>query len=131
MVTSKSLWPGWVFPGIPIPFWSEFSTQVGEFVRQNNLQAANEKGLVDAGMSIKAIGMPMAATGEKMAFDQSIKGGNRIHLHFNNQIYLLTDQQWAQFSAKVIDTCKARVAAAKTIDFQTAVMLGSVIQSMH
>jgi hypothetical protein len=133
MLTNKvvTVWPGWIFPGIPIPFWVHYSTQIGEFIQKNKLQAATEKDLAAAGMSLKAAVMPKVATGVKQAFDQGIKGGNRIHLHFKDQIYLLTDQQWTQFSARVIETCKAKLAGAKTIDFETTVMLGAITEGMR
>jgi hypothetical protein len=133
MVTNKvdAVWSGWIFPGIPIPFWNKYSSQIGEFIQRNKLQAATEKDLAAAGMSLKAAVMPKAVTGAKQAFDLGIKGGNRIHLHFKDQIYLLTDQQWSQFSARVIETCKAKIAGAKTIDFETTVILGAITDGMR
>ncbi|HTX89880.1 MAG TPA: hypothetical protein VMC09_01575 [Anaerolineales bacterium] len=133
MVANKvvALWPGWIFPGIPIPFWVQYSSQIGEFIQRNKLQAATEKDLAAAGMSLKAAVMPKAEVGVKQAFDLGIKGGNRIHLHFKDQIYLLTDQQWNQFSGRVIETCKAKLAGAKTIDFETTVMLGAITEGLR
>jgi hypothetical protein len=124
----KVVWPGWIFPGIPVPFWVLYSSQIADFVRANKLQPATAKDLASAGMEHLTV-RTAAAVGPKAAFDQGIKGGNRIHLHFNENIFFLTDQQWAQFSAKIVDTCKAKLAGMKTVDFTTTVMLASVVQS--
>jgi len=123
----KIIWPDWIFPGIPVPFWILYSPQIAEYVRANKLQPATAQQLTEAGMANMRAKTPVGM-GPKAAFDQGIKGGNRIHLHFNENIYLLTDQQWSQFSAKIVDTCKAKLAGMKTIDFATTVVLASVVK---
>jgi hypothetical protein len=123
----KTVWPGWIFPGIPVPFWVLYSSQIAEFVQANKLQPATPQDLTSAGMAHLA--KKPIAVGTKIPFDQGIKGGNRVHLHFNDKIYFITEQQWEQFSAKIVDACKAKLAGMKTVDFTTAVMLASVVES--
>jgi hypothetical protein len=124
----KIAWPSWIFPGIPVPFWILYSSQIANYIKANKLQPATPQALAEAGMANTPVKME-AVAGLKTAHDQGFKGGNRIHLHFNDKIYFLTDQQWAQFSAKIVDSCRTKLAGMKTVDFATTVMLASAIQA--
>ncbi len=45
-------------------------------------------------------------------------GGLRLpHLHFKDEIYLLDNKQWKEFSFKVIRSLKDRLNRAKTVSF--------------
>lgn len=49
----------------------------------------------------------------------NIRGGLKIpHLHFEDKIYLLNDQQWKEFSGKVIQQVQDKLSKAQTVSFE-------------
>lgn len=61
-------------------------------------------------------------------------GGIRVpHVHYEREIYLLTDKQWTEFSQKVIESFQNKLAHAKGINFEQLMKLsdamGEIISS--
>jgi hypothetical protein len=40
------------------------------------------------------------------------------HLHYGDNIYLLSDRQWADFSSKVLTEIKAKLGATQKVTFE-------------
>jgi|WetSurMetagenome_2_1015567.scaffolds.fasta_scaffold113452_3 hypothetical protein len=67
----------------------------------------------------------------KALIDLGIRGGIRVpHLHFKERIYMLNRDQWAKFSAKIIEDCRAKLANVKEVGFEEGILLGSVAQTL-
>jgi hypothetical protein len=103
--------------------WAYFAKNVSaitKFVKLNEVQA------------IRVGPMAVREAGKLApAMDLGIRGGIRVpHLHLKNKIYLLDANQWASFSQQVIADAQARLAKTKTIDFDQAMALGSVTQTL-
>ena len=93
---------------------------VSQFVKANEIQPAK-------------IGPAVAreAVTAKAFLDLGIRGGIRVpHLHVKDLTYLLNADQRAKFSKQVIADTQAKLAAAKTIDFDQAMALQSVAQTL-
>jgi hypothetical protein len=107
----------WVSPiGGNWAYWAKNARLIGEFIKANAIPAATI-GLV--------AGRDEAAA--KALIDLGIKGGIRVaHLHFNDRIYLLNDEQWAKFSAGIIANAKARLAKVNAVSFEEGIVLGSI-----
>ncbi len=99
---------------------------IGEFIRANELKPA-VIGAVSARSAVSA----KSAAPAKAFIDLGIRGGIRVfHLHFNNRIYLLNEEQWAKFSGNIIAQSKARLAKVKEVSFDQAMLLGSMAETL-
>jgi hypothetical protein len=97
--------------------WAYFvknQRRIGEFIKANAIKPTT-------------IG-PVAARealSEKALIDLGIRGGIRVaHLHFDDRIYMLNEEQWAKFSGSIIADAKAKLEKAKTVGFEEGMMLG-------
>ena len=94
--------------------------------------------LVPAQVNVVAGGLKVAGGAEHMAgapaalnavaYDGSHGGIRALHLHFNNQIYILTDKQWAEISQKILADVKAKLSNVKEISFEEGVILASMFE---
>ena len=93
---------------------------IGEFIRANSIKESTIGVLSHA-----------AAPTAKPFVDLGIPGGIRAaHLHFDNKIYMLTDEQWTTFSAKIIADCKAKLDHVKSVSFEQGMQLGNAVQTL-
>ncbi len=99
-------------------YWVKAAKVIGEFVKANKL----------APVTITVAGQVAAP---KRMIDLGIRGGIKVsHVHFNDNIYLLNDEQWAKFSGNLIADASAKLAKVKKIGFDQALVLGTVTQEM-
>jgi hypothetical protein len=57
--------------------------------------------------------------------DFEIRGGLRApHIHLDGKIYLLNDEQWQVFSARVVEDFKARLAGAQALTLDQLASIG-------
>jgi hypothetical protein len=65
------------------------------------------------------VGKTKAITSAAEWFD--IRGGMKaLHVHYNGEIYLLSEVQWKRFTTMVVDDFKAKLETAKVVAFDTA-----------
>lgn len=58
-------------------------------------------------------------------------GGLRIpHLHFKNDVYLLTEEQWREFSSTVLKDLRAKLGKTRTITFDQLVETNAAISGL-
>jgi hypothetical protein len=101
-----------------LAYWVKNAKVVGEFIRANAIPAA----------TIGVLGAREGPAEKALPPNLGIKGGIRVpHLHFNEQIYLLNEEQWAKFSRGIIASAKARLVQAKTVSFEEGMVLGSMV----
>lgn len=93
---------------------------IGEFIKNNRIQPS----------VIGQVAAEMAAPA-KAHIDLGIRGGMRVpHLHFNDKIYLLNNEQWAKFSDTIITDSREKLANVKKISFEEGMLLESVVQGL-
>jgi hypothetical protein len=123
--------PSWWFrhyPGIPPETFFKNAEAIRNYIATEHLQPL----VVTTLPAATAAPVAKTATAKALAssiMDLGIRGGYTVpHLHFEGNIYLLTQKQWAALSEKVLDTSKSALSKAKTISFENAVTLQSAMQ---
>ncbi len=115
-MTTKSY--EWVSPiGGNLVYWAKNAKPIDEFIKANGIPAAT------IGPASRREEVPA-----KALVDLGIKGGIKVtHLHFNDRIYLLNDEQWTKFSTGIIASAKTRLAKVNAISFEEGMALGSIL----
>ncbi len=101
-------------------YWSTAVRQIAEFIKVNRLTPS-------------VIGPIAAKTKAKKGkfIDLGIRGGIRAaHLHFDNKIFLLDEEQWGKFSDRVIADSKAMLQNVKKVGFEQTMALANAVQGM-
>lgn len=60
-----------------------------------------------------------------------LSGGIKVaHLHYKGEIYLMSSEQWNEFSGRVVKGFQTRLAAAKSVDFEHLMELSETIDTL-
>ena len=105
--------------GIPADCWLGEEELIGKFITANKLKAA---GKVAAGVA--------KSTAKAISIDNIIdpRGGRKTpHLHFKGDIYLLDAKQWREFSTPVLKEMSARLAAVRSIPFESFIEVSQAV----
>jgi hypothetical protein len=107
-------------PGGDFSYWARERVRIAEYIQANKIQpVVIQAAPRQAGDN--------AASLPKQWRDLNIRGGiTPAHLHFDNKIYVLNDEQWATFSAGIVAEVKAKLENVKEVSFEAGVLLGSV-----
>lgn len=127
--------------GVPKDFWSAQLKNVEKYVIANKEQLKKVEISTRAGLSPNVIcsAGPEAATkasGETKAaaavqLPEWINGGMRTpHLHYNGDIYILTKEQWKQFSSQILKDFSKKLAETSTISFEQLMELSDTVNSV-
>jgi hypothetical protein len=109
-----------------LDFWAKNADIVKQFINSAKLNPVMVSSAVQ-GRSAKAKGASLSRL-----LDLGIAGGIRLaHLHFENEVYLLDQEQWAKFSTKVMKVSKTALTSAKTISFDAAMGIQSALQGVR
>jgi len=109
--------------------WIRNIAVVNEFITKNNLKP------VPAGhlpMPIMASELPPSPTAKRtLPKPVPFPGGIRFaHLHYQGNIYVLTDDQWKEFAGRMLKDFQSKLATVKTINFEQAIELSAAIESL-
>jgi len=117
-------YPWWWRYGRPADIWIKNIDRIGEIIKKNNLKALPE----EYSRTIE----PIPLETPKIPFKRPpIPGGIRLaHVHFKDEIYILNDEQWKDFTTSVIKDFQARLARAKTVDLQKVIELSEAIDNI-
>ena len=103
----------WIYGG-PRDFWVRNAAVIREFIAANKLPVIT--GQVGGGVAVA--GAEAAGEQELVVRRIPFPGGIRIpHLHFNDQVHALTEEQWKAFSAQVMKDYQAKLARVKAVTF--------------
>ena len=106
----------WIRGIPPIDFWIRRETMIGNFIKENKLEQINT-----AGYELEGFASAAQAAEEKAALPMRrppFPGGMRIpHLHFQGEVYRMDQQQWTQFSGKVVADLNAKLKSASALSF--------------
>lgn len=127
--------------GVPKDFWSAQLKNVEKYVTANKEQLKKVEVSTRAGLSpsvICSVGPEVAtkASGESKAIaaiqlPEWINGGMRTpHLHYNGEIYILTKEQWKQFSGQILKEFSKKLADTSTISFEQLMELSDTVNSV-
>ncbi len=107
--------------------WAYFARnlkEIGAFIEANQLKPSQIG-------PISATRTTAATAKAKAIIDLGIRGGIRVpHLHYENNIYLLNQEQWAKFSHGIIAEARARLADVKEVSFEDAMVIASATEGL-
>lgn len=112
-------------------FWINYRFPIAKFIKAFDLQAIErEFFIMDDPVPIAP--RPIEATDELYFLrPRPFPGGLRIpHLHFRNDIYLLTAEQWKEFSVIAVDNFREKMARVETVNFNQVMELSEAIDSL-
>lgn len=119
--------------GIPNPIWIRNEALIERFIKKNKdmLVKYKQPAVIKKGKEV--VDKKIIADEVHMAFEDRRwwRGGIRVaHIHFRDDIYVLDDRQWADFSNQLVDTLKAKLESANTINFNQALELSEAIYTL-
>jgi len=109
----------WWYGG-PWDIWINNVKTIGEFVQKQNLKPVNVQfGPVTAGETKAAIR------------PTPFPGGIRVaHLHWNDGLYLLNDQQWKAFSTGILTQYQAKLAKVGSVGFDQFMDVAAGVEAL-
>jgi hypothetical protein len=117
--------PWWWKYGRPKDMWATFEHEIGIFIEKNKIAAMSHEaaqsliiGEVGGGMAAPAaIAMKSASSSpmERIWWHGGMRGP---HLHYKNNIYVLTDKQWKEFTRPILKTFGEKLATTRSISFR-------------
>lgn len=126
--------------GLPEPIWITQLGIVEETIRKQRLTPLAREHYPSIGFSQPA---PMAGKriarmsqseqkrGEELILKKDFPGGLRCpHLHHKRDIYLLNDEQWKNFSDRIIAGFKDKLSKIGTINFEQIIRTSQVMDTM-
>jgi hypothetical protein len=109
----------WIRGLPPIDFWIRREGPIGEFVQKNKLRPMDTSpyefeafaGVVEAkAEKVEKAALPLRRP--------PFPGGMRLpHLHFNGEVFALTESQWRAFSGTVIKDLSEKLTKASALSF--------------
>lgn len=121
----------WIF-GMPVPFWLKNIKMIEQVIREWKLEPVPAESLMTE-VPLAPLGV-MSGEQEKAPLrirPRSIAGGIRIpHLHFREDIYLLDEKQWRDFSSKVVKDFQAKLAKVNTVSFEQVMEISEAVDSL-
>jgi hypothetical protein len=113
------------FPGKQMMWFN--SSMVGELITSMKLVPVNISAVQGKVVGAEHLAVTnVAAAIHAVDFNGTHGGIRALHLHFNNQIYLINEKQWAEISQKILMDVKAKLENAKEIGFEEGIILGSI-----
>ncbi len=114
----------WIY-GLWDPIWIKNAHFVREFIEKNRVEQFTGGGPASSG----------AAAGGRQEvlaiLDRPFPGGIRAaHLHVGDHIFLPTEAQWKDFAGQVMEGFRAKLALAKTVNFEQVMELSNAIDTL-
>jgi hypothetical protein len=109
---------------------------IKEFAAKNSLVNINtpEHAGMLAGYTLANLqpqALPDVAASVAAQLRRPIYGGMKLpHLHYGDNIYLLSDKQWADFSSKVLTDVKAKLGATQKVTFEQLAEVAAGTQTL-
>lgn len=123
----QHLMPEHIFPwGRPADLWIKYIDVIRDMVTRLNLKEFG-------GAPSPRLAKPVAK-GEEQAMllhRPPFPGGLRIaHLHFEDKLYLLNDEQWKAFSTQVMKNFRAKLAKVNTVNFSQVMSISHAVDPL-
>lgn len=118
--------------GIPAPIWMELAPLIQDFVRKNKLQPIPREELFAAASLDAGAGGPTAGMEAKALIPRrDFPGGLRLaHLHMGGEVYRLDQPAWKGFSSQVLQSFRAKLAAAENVTFEQMIELSEATSTL-
>lgn len=117
--------------GIPSDFWVLEAARIKEFVQQMKIQPVDQSYLADDPVPVPNVAATARVANPAVLYPRPFPGGLKTaHLHFQGNVYLLTDEQWKKFSADALKTLKDKLNKASTVGFGPMMELSDAISGL-
>jgi len=109
-------WWKWRF-GIPADIWLLREREIGEFIKEYQLEPVSRKNIGYAGETTE---VEEGAAAMDIKYILDIRGGRRVpHLHYRGNLYLLNQDAWRDFSGRIVTEFSERLAASQSVPFES------------
>jgi hypothetical protein len=108
-------------------FFVKDAARIRDFIATNKLKPV--QGQVATGAALDRA----EAAGQRalVVHWPSFPGGMRIaHLHFEDQVYTLTDEQWKTFAGQVMKEFQAKLGQVKTVTFDQLIGIADAVEPL-
>ena len=117
--------PWWWKYGRPKEIWATLEQEIGRFVEKNKIAAMSPEAAQSLIIGDFSGGMAAPATVALKSVSSSPieriwwHGGMRgPHLHYKNNIYVLSDKQWNEFTRPILKSFAEKLAATRSVGFR-------------
>jgi hypothetical protein len=116
--------PWWWKYGRPKEIWATLEHEIGEFIQKNKIAPMSPEaaqsliiGEISGAMSAPSMAMKSASSSpiERIWWHGGMRGP---HLHYKNNIYVLTDKQWNEFTRPILKNFADKLANTRSINFR-------------
>ncbi len=123
--------PWQLINGIPRDFWIVHEQWIGQFITENKLTPISKEAQTNLVIGSAAPVETVATKAASAKIPIWWYGGMKAaHLHFKGNVYVLQPEQWAKFNAPILDKLKAKLNAARTVNFQDTLEISEAVNQM-
>lgn len=116
--------------GWPIAFSITNLKSIEECISKFNLQPVSEQHLYSESYYLPT--ETMEVNSKQQVKKRYLKNGGMKapHIHFNGEIFLLNQEQWHDFSSKIIRNFQQKLGDVKGINYQQMIELSNAMESI-
>ena len=120
----------------PYDFWLQNEALITKIIKAHKLAPIDQSYFMkdntfvaaEAGLQKKGAKKKVEA---KKLWPRPFPGGMRIpHVHLKEEIYLLKDRQWREFTKEIVSVFQERLAQANNVSFEQVMKLSEAIESL-
>ena len=117
--------------GRPADFWLKNIEMIGRVIQQYNLKSVPAEFLMAEPHPASMDLMPNEREKNPIKFRiPSFPGGIRLpHLHFKDEIYLLDEHQWKEFSGRVLKEFQVKMSKVNAVNFEQVMEMSEALDS--
>jgi hypothetical protein len=125
-IDNLPLLPPKILEGIPNPIWRTYRKNIAELIKRYDLEPEPISiGKITSRVSERWLE-------EWIEFITGRFGGDRgPHVHFNGNLYTLTQKQWNEFSGQIITEFSNKLNEVGTVNFDTFMEMSGIMNAMR
>ena len=126
----------WRYGMPPYDFWLQNEALITKIIKAHKLAPIDQSYFMkdntfvaaEAGLQKKGAKKKVEA---KKLWPRPFPGRMRIpHVHLKEEIYLLKDRQWREFTKEIVSVFQERLAQANNVSFEQVMKLSEAIESL-
>jgi hypothetical protein len=120
----KDYYPWWWRCGRPADLWIKNIERIQELITKFNLKPLPEE-------YSKIMELPIIEERRPTIRRPPIPGGIKIaHVHFKDDVYLLNEEQWREFTGSVIKDFQAKLSKVKIVTIAQTIELSEALDNI-
>jgi len=119
-------WVWWV--GLPADFWLTEIPAIEKAISKLGLKPVPK----DYAASFGTMSIPEEGESRSLALRKPhFPGGIRVpHLHFRDDLFLLNEEQWKEFSGQMVRDFQKKLSSVKSVNFEQFIEVSEAINSL-